>query len=181
MTFFAGNLLKGNGGYTVWNAAELAELRNAVGWRRRNAAGRRELYGAGGNSSMGSAYAGGSVSGCDFGAKLQACVKRVSAKLWRNVRRAELYGQSVDGANLTISTANATVLLPCATISTANQIVVTAGRGTCRCAGAHCAAGARRAEARAERCFCTRDGRDGAGGRPDVCGGYDRASTWTTW
>src|SRR5208337_2333269 len=31
------------------------------------------------------------------------------------------------GANLTISTANATVLLPCATISTANQVMVTAG------------------------------------------------------
>ena len=31
------------------------------------------------------------------------------------------------GANLTISTANATVMLPCATISTASQIIVTAG------------------------------------------------------
>ena len=31
------------------------------------------------------------------------------------------------GSNLTISTANTTVLLPCATISTANQMVVTAG------------------------------------------------------
>ena len=31
------------------------------------------------------------------------------------------------GSSLTISTANATVLLPCATISTANQIIVTAG------------------------------------------------------
>jgi len=31
------------------------------------------------------------------------------------------------GSNLTISTANATVLLPCATISTANQVIVTAG------------------------------------------------------
>ena len=31
------------------------------------------------------------------------------------------------GSNLTISTGNMTVLLPCATITTANQIVVTAG------------------------------------------------------
>ena len=31
------------------------------------------------------------------------------------------------GSNLTISTANVTVLLPCATISTANQVIVTAG------------------------------------------------------
>jgi hypothetical protein len=43
------------------------------------------------------------------------------------VRRAELYGQSVDGIESDDLDGNATVLLPCATIATANQIVVTAG------------------------------------------------------
>ena len=48
MRFFDGNLLKGNGGYTVWNAAGSRELWNAVRRRRGNAAGRGELPGAGG-------------------------------------------------------------------------------------------------------------------------------------
>jgi hypothetical protein len=80
------------------------------------------------------------------------------------------------GSNLTISTANATVLLPCATISTANQMIVTAGTRNVALRGCALRGAARRAGARAERCFCTPGRRDGAGGRPDVCGGYDGLS-----
>jgi len=41
-------------------------------------------------------------------------------------------------SNLTISTGNTAVLLPCATITTANQIIVTAGTRNVACADAHC-------------------------------------------
>jgi hypothetical protein len=76
------------------------------------------------------------------------------------------------GSNLTISTANATVLLPCATISTANQVIVTAGtrnvslRG-CALRGASTASGSQGGTV-----FLFGERGDGAGGRPDVCGGY---------
>ena len=107
---------------------------------------------------IGAMYQVDQFAGADFGAKLSACLSGLSTTQWRDVRRAEFYRDTVDGSNLTISTANATVLLPCATISTANQIDCDGGNaGMCRCAGAHCAARAQQAGARAGRCFCIRE------------------------
>jgi hypothetical protein len=127
MTFFAGNLLKGNGGYTVWNAAS--------SWSNGT-----ELDGGGGtlpgggsytalvlNNRLGSAYPVDQFAGADFGAKLQACLGTVSASYGGTCDARNFTGTLAMGSNLTISTANATVLLPCATISTANQVIVTAG------------------------------------------------------
>ena len=65
--------------------------------------------------------------GADFGAKLQACLSALSASNGGTCDARNFTGTLSMGSNLTISTANATVLLPCATISTANQIIVTAG------------------------------------------------------
>ena len=77
------------------------------------------------------------------------------------------------GSNLTISTANATVLLPCATISTANQIDCDGGNEECVAARVRAARrehGEREPGRNGVSVFG--DGRDGAGGRPDLCGGY---------
>jgi hypothetical protein len=76
---------------------------------------------------LGAAYQVDQFAGIDFGAKLQACISGVN----------QIYGGTCDARNfggnlamtksLTISTANLTVQLPCATIATAFPIVVTAG------------------------------------------------------
>jgi len=66
-------------------------------------------------------------AGGDFGAKLQACVNAVSASYGGTCDARNFTGSQQMSTDVTISTANTTVLLPCATIATANQIVVTAG------------------------------------------------------
>jgi len=127
ISVLAGNLLKGNGGYTVWNAAS-------------SSANGTQLNGGGGNlpgggtypalvatSSLGSAIQVEQLPGADFGAKLQSCLGMLSASYGGTCDARNFTGTLAMGSNLTISTANATVLLPCATISTANQMIVTAG------------------------------------------------------
>jgi hypothetical protein len=126
-TVLAGNLLSGNGGYTAWNAAN-------------SSANGTQLDGGGGNlpgggtypalvatSSLGSAIQVDQLPGADFGAKLQSCLGMLSASYGGTCDARNFTGTLAMGSNLTISTANATVLLPCATISTANQVIVTAG------------------------------------------------------
>ena len=70
-------------------------------------------------------------AGADFGAKLSACLSGLSATNGGICDARNFTGTLAMGSNLTISTANATVLLPCATISTANQMIVTAGTQEC--------------------------------------------------
>jgi hypothetical protein len=65
--------------------------------------------------------------GADIGAKIQACVNAVNPGYGGTCDARNFTGSLSMGSNLTISTGNVAVLLPCATISTANQIVVTAG------------------------------------------------------
>jgi hypothetical protein len=79
------------------------------------------------NSPLGSATQVDQFPGADFGAKLQACVSALSASYGGTCDARNFTGSLSMGSNLTISTANATVLLPCATISTASQLIVTAG------------------------------------------------------
>jgi len=66
-------------------------------------------------------------TGADFGAKLSACLSGLSQTQGGTCDARNFTGTLSMGSNLTISTANATVQLPCATISTASQIIVTAG------------------------------------------------------
>lgn len=67
------------------------------------------------------------LAGANFGAQLQACLNEVSATYGGTCDARNFTGSQTTTSNVTISTANTTVLLPCATIATAFQIVVTAG------------------------------------------------------
>jgi hypothetical protein len=126
MTFFAGNLLKGNGGYTVWNAG------NSASYGTQLDGGGGTLPGGGAyaalvrSSSVGSALQVDQFPGVDIGAKIQACVSAVNASYGGTCDARNFTGNLTMGSNLTISTGNVAILLPCATITTANQIVVTA-------------------------------------------------------
>jgi hypothetical protein len=128
MSFFGGNLLNGNGGYTVWNATASQSYGSQVG-----GGGGRLPSGSGTypalvmNGKLGSVYAVDQFPGADFGAKLQACLNALSATNGGTCDARNFTRTQTMGSNLMISTGNATVLLPCATISTANQIVVAPG------------------------------------------------------
>jgi hypothetical protein len=78
-------------------------------------------------TKLGALYQVDQFAGADFGAKLGACLSGLSATNGGTCDARNFTGSLSTGSNLTISTANATVLLPCATILTANQVVVTAG------------------------------------------------------
>ena len=127
MTFFAGNLLKGNGGYTVWNAAgseSYGTQLNGGGGTLPGGGGYAALVG---NNRVGTTYEVDQFPGADFGAKLQSCLSAVSAQYGGECDARNFTGSLSMGSNLTISTGNTTVQLPCATIATAYQIIVTAG------------------------------------------------------
>ena len=127
MTFFAGNLLKGNGGYTVWNAASSASYGTQVDGGGGNLPGGGTYAALVANNKLGGAYQVDQFPGADIGAKIQACVNAVSASYGGTCDARNFTGNLSMASNLTISTGNTAVLLPCATIATANQIVVTAG------------------------------------------------------
>ena len=127
MTLTGGNLLTSNGGYTVWNATG-SEMRGT-----QTGAGGGTLPGGGSyaglvaNAPLGAAQQVEQFAGVDFGAKLQACLGTLNAVYGGTCDARNFTGSLSMGSNLTISTANATVLLPCATISTTSQVIVTAG------------------------------------------------------
>jgi hypothetical protein len=127
MTFFAGNLLKGNGGYTVWNAASSQANGTQLNGGGGNLPGGGTYAALVANNSLGTAFQVDQFPGSDFGGKLQACLGAVSAVFGGTCDARNFTGSQSMGSNLTISTANTAVLLPCATISTANQVIVTAG------------------------------------------------------
>jgi hypothetical protein len=76
---------------------------------------------------LGALYQVDQFSGADIGAKIQACVNAVDATYGGTCDARNFTGNQTMGSNLTIATNNTAILLPCATITTANQIVVTAG------------------------------------------------------
>lgn len=76
---------------------------------------------------IGAVYQADQFPGVDFAAKLQACLSTLDQTHGGTCDARNLTGDQTMGSNLTISTANTSVLLPCATIATSNQIVVTAG------------------------------------------------------
>ncbi|HMD76544.1 MAG TPA: hypothetical protein VKG86_04130 [Terracidiphilus sp.] len=126
MSLFSGNLLKGNGGYTVWNAASSQSNGTQLDGGGGTLPGGGSYPALVANNPLGSAYQVDQFPGADFGAKLQSCLQAVSAIYGGTCDARNFTGNLSMGSNLTISTANATVLLPCATISTANQVIVTA-------------------------------------------------------
>ena len=127
MTFFAGNLLKGMGGYTVWNATNSASYGTQLDGGGGTLPGGGAYAALAGTSEAGSAYQVDQFPGGDFGAKLQACVNAVSASYGGACDARNFTGNQEMGSSVTISRGNIAILLPCATIATANQIVVTAG------------------------------------------------------
>jgi hypothetical protein len=76
---------------------------------------------------IGAVYQADQFAGADFGAKVQACVNGLSTTYGGTCDARNFAGMLAMGSNLTIATANATLLLPCATIATASQVIVTAG------------------------------------------------------
>ena len=127
ITVLAGNLLNGNGGYTVWNAANSSANGTQLNGGGGSLPGGGTYPGVVATSSLGSAIQVEQLPGADFGAKLQSCIGMLSSSYGGTCDARNFSGTLAMGSNLTISTGNATVLLPCATISTANQVIVTAG------------------------------------------------------
>jgi hypothetical protein len=78
-------------------------------------------------TQIGAAYQVDQFSGADFGGKLQACLSVVSAGYGGICDARNFTGTLPMASSLTIAAANVTVLLPCATIATANQVIVAAG------------------------------------------------------
>jgi len=76
---------------------------------------------------IGAAYQVDQFTGADFGAKLQACIGALSTTYGGTCDARNFTGNLSMGSSVTIATGNVSILLPCATIATANQIVVTAG------------------------------------------------------
>jgi hypothetical protein len=76
---------------------------------------------------LGASYQVDQFAGPDFGAKLQACIAGLSSAYGGTCDARNFSGNLLMAADLTISTANVTVMMPCATISTAKQIVVSSG------------------------------------------------------
>lgn len=76
---------------------------------------------------IGAAYQADQFSGSDFGAQLQACLNALDSTYGGTCDARNFSGNLGMASNLVIATANVTVELPCATISTAAQILVAAG------------------------------------------------------
>jgi len=76
---------------------------------------------------LGAAYQVDQFSGADFGGKLQACINGLSPTYGGTCDARNFTSTVSMGSNLIISAANVTVDLPCATISSASQVIVTAG------------------------------------------------------
>ena len=97
MTFFAGNLLKGNGGYTVWNATSSASYGTQVDGGGGTLPGGGTYAALVGSGRVGSAFQVDQFPGADIRGEDPGVRERVECELWRHVRRAEFCGQFVDG------------------------------------------------------------------------------------
>jgi hypothetical protein len=76
---------------------------------------------------LGAAYQVDQFPGADFGGKLQSCLTKLDRTYGGTCDARNFSGALSISSNLVMSTANATVQLPCATISTANHIQISAG------------------------------------------------------
>jgi len=110
----------GTGGNTATQA--LANL-GAVSLNASSVAFKGQVTG----SLVGGTYEADQFAGADFGAKLGACISGLNQSTGGVCDARGFSGSLGMGSNLVITTENAVVYLPCATITTAKQIVVTAG------------------------------------------------------
>jgi hypothetical protein len=78
-------------------------------------------------TKLGALYQVDQFTGSDFGAKLSACLSGLDSTYGGTCDARNFTGTLSMGSGLTISTGNATILLPCATITTAQQVIVAAG------------------------------------------------------
>lgn len=78
-------------------------------------------------NQIGAAYQVDQFAGADFGARLSACVAGLSSTFGGTCDARNFSDALSMAGNVTISTSNATIWLPCATITTSSQIIVTAG------------------------------------------------------
>jgi hypothetical protein len=76
---------------------------------------------------IGAAYQADQFPGADFGAKVEACLGALNATYGGTCDARNFSGNLSMAASLTIAKPNTALLLPCATITTANHVVVTAG------------------------------------------------------
>jgi hypothetical protein len=127
MTLFGGNLLNGSGGYTVWNATSSATYGTQLDGGGGTLPGGGSYAAMVTNSAMGSAYQVDQFPGSSFGAKLQACVNAVNSTYGGTCDARNFTGSLAITSNLTITTPNTTLLLPCATITSTYQVIVNAG------------------------------------------------------
>ncbi len=78
-------------------------------------------------TQLGAVYQVDQFAGADFGAKLQACINALNTATGGTCDARNFPATVSLASNLTIATANATVLLPCSTINAASQIVIPVG------------------------------------------------------
>jgi len=78
-------------------------------------------------TQLGAVYQVDQFAGSDFGAKLQACVNGLNAASGGVCDARNFANALTISANLTISTPNAAIYLPCSTITTEAQVIVPAG------------------------------------------------------
>jgi hypothetical protein len=127
MSFFGGNLLNGNGGYTVWNAGNSASYGTQLDGGGGTLAGGGNYAALTGSGAIGKTYDVDQFPGVTFGGKLQSCINTVSTTSGGTCDARNFTGNLTITSNLTIATPNTTLLLPCATITTAYEVVVGAG------------------------------------------------------
>ncbi|WP_420238562.1 hypothetical protein ACOBR2_02855 [Telmatobacter bradus] len=128
ISLLAGNLQDGTGGYTVWTATNSqASGTQLAGGGGGNLPGGGTYAALQGTKQTGSAFQVDQMPGSDLGAKLQACVSAVNASYGGICDARNFTGAQSMSSNLTISTNNTTILLPCATITTAYAVIVPAG------------------------------------------------------
>ena len=182
MTFFAGNLLKGNGGYTVWNAASSASYGTQLDGGGGTLPGGGTYAALVGSSRVGAAYPGGSVSGRGYWGEDPGVRERVECELWRHVRRAEFYGDSVDGIEPDDCDGECHGAAAVRDDCDGEPDCCDGGnaeRGLARMRAAR--RNSRRAGARAGRCLPTRARARWCRWAIRLMRWIRRASTWTTW
>ena len=122
---------------------------------------------------IGGAYQVDQFPGADFGAKIQACVSLLNASYGGTCDARNFAGSLSMASNLTISTPNTAILLPCATIATANQILVTAGTRNVSLRGCALRGGTQASGSQGGTVFAySGAGAMVAGGRSNICRGY---------
>ncbi len=141
-------------------------------------AGRRKVSALVVNHGLGTAYQVDQFPGADFGAKLQACLGTVSATYGGTCDARNFTGNAVDGIEPDDIDSECDGAAAVRDDFDGQPGDCDGGNEECDAARLRLA-GSQHGEREPGRngVFILGDGRDGAGGRPDVCGGYDGFSS----